>query len=322
MEFKAAGILWNFLSLGSLLVSVYLLIKMMKDFSWRKFMFYVFVFTIPFFPVKFNLGMGQINLFLLFFSVLSIFLYRKNHKSLSAIVLAYAIGVKFAPIVFILYFAVKKDWIHVLRVVLYSVLFFLMPVLFVPINWQRIYYRDVFPMSWTLAAKDWYYNQSLEGFISRSFHNPTIILASTYIFTILIGLSTYIRGRSVSWQRAVGACACLYLLIHPIALQHYFGFSIIPLIFLVDDFRATTTGKGQWLFLILGYFLIAGNIKNFDSIPRNINFLLSHQFYGILILWILVLWKEKAPRIILTLTSAALICGYILFGLCKAKVCF
>ena len=118
-------------------------------------------FTIFFFPVKFNIGNGQINHFILLFCSLSLYLYRLNKKNLSALFLAFAISIKLAPLIFLLYFMITKDWQQVLKVLSLTVLIFIVPILLLGWNYQQRYYQEIFFYSFTNGAKDWYYNQSL-----------------------------------------------------------------------------------------------------------------------------------------------------------------
>lgn len=323
LTFIQAGVIWNWASLGALVLSIYLIYKIaQKKFSLPVFGFYVFLFTVPYFPVKFDLGMGQINHFILLFCCLSLYLYERNHKSFAALSLAYAIGIKLAPIVFIFYFIIKKDWSQVIRVVLWTLIIFLLPILLVPIWMQQIYFTKVFFLSWTLAAKDWYYNQSLEGFLARSFQSPLGIIASTYLLTGLILVSTWFRGLKINCRRQMAAVSCLYLLIHPIALQHYFGFAIIPFILISAEFADSKAKRWEWILLGASYVLLAINIKTFDFWPREINFALSHQFYGILLLWLISLFRERLALVLLIILSLAPIITYSINLLCHAKICF
>lgn len=317
-DFRTANILWNILSLVCVLISVWVLLKIST--SYRKlplvivFLILSFLFTVPFFPVKFNIGNAQINHFILLFCVLGIYFYQSGKKNLSAFFLAFATGIKFAPVIFVLYFILKKDWPQVIRFVFWLLVVFALPLLFVPLSFQLDYWQKVLPLSFTLGAKDWYYNQSLWGFFARAFSSSLPIYLSTYLLTTLILFLTWWQGRKISWQRQLAAVSCLYLLIHPIALQHYFGFTIIPFILLLS--------RRNWLILTIAYLLLAFDIRNFAAVPRELNFVLSHDFYGVLILWICALWQEKFWQIAGIIWITAITLGYISMLICRARICF
>src|SRR3989344_4431360 len=234
LNFKAANILWNISSIFSVFLTIFLLLKLILPKLNRKiflliFLVLSFAFTIPFFPVKFNIGNGQINHFLLLLFTLSLYLYQTGRKKASAFFLALATAIKLAPAVLILYFLIKRD------------------------------YRQI-------------------GYL-------------------------------------------LYLLIHPIALQHYFGFAIIPLILLGVDFWRTHVSAKHWLLLIVAYILLALDIKNFTQIPKEFNFLLSHDFFAVLLLWLLALWKENISKALALVWVGVIIASYLSILLCQATLC-
>ncbi len=327
LDFRTANILWNISSLASVIVSVWLLLKIVqKDQLISPKVFLVFftvlslLFTVFFFPVKFDIGNAQINHFLLLFCVLAIYFYQQKHRNLSAFFLAFATGIKFAPGIFVLYFVIRKDWGQVSRFFFWVTMIFLLPFLFVPASYQWDYLTKVFPLSFTAGAKDWYYNQSLWGFLARSFRTNI----SQYLFyslSLFILFLTWLRGRNLPWKRQLAAVSCLYLLIHPIALQHYFSFAIFPLILLGWEIWQTKGSKGEWLVLAIGYILLATDIKNFQRIPKEFNFVLSHDFFAVFFLWIFALWREKFWQIIGVIWITVISASYIFMLLCRAKFC-
>lgn len=318
-----AGPIWNFASLASLMISIFFLLKLFgQKVTIVPFLVWTILFTLPFFPVKFNIGNGQINLFLLLFAVLSIYLYEKKKLNLSAFFLSFAIGIKFAPAIFVLYFLIKKDYAQIFRIGIWTLVLFLASLIVVPEVLHVEYYSNIFPLSFTLGAKDWYYNQSLEGFLSRSFRTPWIILTLTYIFSAFLILITWIKGQKTDKYRLWSAIACLYLIVHPIALQHYFVFSVIPFILLSLYFRQQKSGILIWVVIIFSYLLIAKDIRNFHLVPPEFRFLLSHMFFGIISLWVLSLWENHSGKILTLIWVIFTLTAYMLHAFCKAKICF
>lgn len=309
LDYQTANVIWNVLSMLSILVSIWLVCKIGQiEKIWLGPL--ALLFTFFFFPTKFNLGNGQINAFLLLFCVLSLYFYQKSRKNFSAFWLALATGIKFAPAIFILYFVIRRDWRQVFR--FFSFLFSLVGFSFwlIPAAYQLVYFRDILPLSFTSAAKDWYYNQSLWGFLARSVPPVQFLFYPLAIFILLL---TWYRGRVLSWKRALAAVSCLYLLIHPIALQHYFVFALIPWILLLD--------RRDWISLTGTYLLLAVDVKNFNAVPREFYFLLSHDFYGILALWVLALWREKFWKIAAHLWIFLFLGTYVLNLACRGGFC-
>lgn len=289
---NTANVIWNVLSLLAVVVSIRLLTA-------KHFWPLVLLFTVFYFPVKFNIGNGQINHFLLLFVTLALYFYDSKHKNLSAFFLGFAITVKLAPVIFLFYFFIKKDYQQITRILAFIVF---ITFIFVPWNYQLVYFRDVLPLSFTTGAKDWYYNQSLWGFLARTFP-PNLSMALFYLLSLLILFLTWRRGRQINTKRVLAAVSCLYLLIHPIALQHYFGFAIIPLILLWD--------RKYWKILTVCYLLLAFDIKNFAAIPKDFSFILSHDFYAVMMLWIFALWREGYKKIIALVWTGVLIFAYV-----------
>lgn len=335
LRYTQAAPLWNIGSTLAVIISIYLVLKiasLVKKIHPLSLMALVimfsFLFTVPFFPVKFNIGNGQINHFILLFSVLGLYFYETGRKNFSAFFLAFASAIKLAPLIFLLYFIIRKDWRQVIRVLLFFAAFYLLPFMFFSWDFQKRYYLEIFWYSFTLGSKDWYYNQSLFGFLARSIHNPILIQAAFYGLSVLLLCLTYIKGIKISKLRAMAAVSSLYLIIHPIALQHYFGFALIPLILLAveverkQDDKHSAPWYKNWLPLIISYLLISWNIKRSDLIPREFNVLLSHQFWGILIVWLLALWRDKFWLIVSILWTTLIIAAYTAQLLCRAKICF
>ena len=310
-DFNTASILWNIFSTISLLTSVWLLLKIINRASLLNFIVTSFLFTLPFFPVKNNIGNGQINLFIMLFCVASLYFYEKGKHKTSVLLLAFATSIKLAPGIFVLYFVLRRDWKQVWRFLLALGFCFLAPLLFISWNYQKDYYTDIIFWSFTMGAKDWYYNQSLFGFLARTFSQPVFVQAMFYGLTVLILFFSIRFGQNLPRLRQMAVVSCLYLLIHPIALQHYFGFSIIP--FIILGFNRYT---------ILAYLLIACDIKNFSQVRREFNFILSHNFFGILLLWVNALWDVRTIRVVGAVWVVGIALLYLFTLLCRGGFCF
>lgn len=317
-----AAPLWNISSTLAIVASIWLILKIVtsKPKLWL-FVCLSFLFTIPYFPVKFNIGNGQMNHFVLLFSVLGLFFYTKERKNFAALFIAFAASIKLAPLIFLLYFLIKKDWTQVLRTFLFFIAFFILPFLFFSWDWQSRYYEEIIFYSFTTGAKDWYYNQSLSGFLARSFANETLFLPIFYLISLGIFLATWIRCRRLNLFRILSAVAILYLLIHPIALQHYFGFALIPLIFLGADLVKTGGQKVHWLGLIAAYLLFAFDIKQFALVPEAFTPVLSHMFFGSVLIWLMALWKEKYLAAVFITFAVIVSFIYLLAISCRAGFC-
>lgn len=311
LDFQTANLLWNILSTLAVLVSIWLICQV-AGVRQKWYLPLVLLFTVFFFPVKFNIGNGQINHFLLLFCSLALYLYQAKRPKLSAFFLATATAIKFAPAIFLLYFIIRRDWRYLRFFFAWLLILIGISIIFVPIDFQLVYWRDVLPLSFTTGAKDWYYNQSLWGFLAKAL--PASLAAFLfYPLALLILYLTWWRGRKLPKIRALAAVSCLYLLIHPIALQHYFGFATIPFILLL--------ARRNFLPLFFAYLLLAIDIKNFSAVPKEFTFILSHDFYGVLVLWLLALWQEKFWQIATVFWASGVSLAYVLFLFCRAGAC-
>lgn len=292
-----AAPLWNFGSVAAFILAIWLILRMSKTkVSLLGFIFLTAAFTIFYFPEKFNLGNGQINNYIFLLTVLGI--------SWSPLFLAAAISIKLAPAIFLLYFLILRDRQKILITILFVLVLFVLPIVIWGWDFQKRYYQEIFFYSFTLGAKDWYYNQSLFGFLARTFSNPVLINGLFYSLSIVFVVLTWWRGRRLPKNRALAAVGCLYLLIHPVALQHYFMFAVLPFILLI---------KSDKKILIISYLLLAANIKEPNLVPKMFNFILSHQFYGIFILWLLALFDRKIWKILQLLWVSVIGFAYVLF---------
>jgi hypothetical protein len=293
LVFLQNRLVFDVLSAFAFLVSLYLLTNKKLFLSLTVYAIFHFLF----FPLKFNYGMGQINNFILLFVVLA---YYYN-----PFFLAYAIGIKLSPIIFLFYYFVMKDFRKICTVVCCLLLLIVASLILIQWDFQKIYFLEVFWRAFGSGGKEVYYNQSLQGFLSRA--GAALLNLPLSIFILLV---TWIRGQKLSSERVFSAVACLMLMLNPIAWQHHFVLAIIPLILLFNLNK---------LLVILSGVLLAWNFKQPEIIP---NELLSHQFYGIFILWMLALFGKDSLRIIGIIGTIGIIGVYCRYLLCRGFICF
>jgi len=75
------------------------------------------------FPVVHNFKWGQISVLLVLSLLACFYFYRRGRKVVSAVLLAFAIAIKFFPVFFLLYFVVRRDWRFCLACVVASAVF-------------------------------------------------------------------------------------------------------------------------------------------------------------------------------------------------------
>ncbi len=276
-----AGMVWNLISLAAFLAALWLVFKLTdKQVVWWHYLLAVFLFTLPFFPEKFNLGNGQINNFIFFFSILSLWLYQGKKFWLAALILAYAVGIKLTPIMFLFLFVIKHDWKQLGRTLSGIATVLILPVLFLGPNSYLKYYGRIIFLGLVSTGKAVYYNQSLSGLLSRSL--PSGGQEIYYWLALIFLVTTYLALRRAPLALVAAALTSLYLMLHPLAWQHHFVFAALPLIVLWRH-------QPHWS-LGLAYALLAGNLTHPEIFAIG-NPILSHQFWGNFWLW---LWAIKS----------------------------
>lgn len=289
--YEVATKLWVILLVLFILGSLHVLFKISqrKSFSNESLILSSFVFLS--FPVKFSLGMGQINPFLLFFVVLIILKLLDKKDDIAGVLSAFIFQLKFFPLLFVPYLLAQKRFKYFYGVVLTSiVLLFVMTVLqMIPEN--ITFYKEILPgllSSW----KDDYYNQALTGVISRSIEDDELrqILKIFFSSILLIttGITAFMKRKVNKYQYLIlTALITLSLLINNFSWQHHFIF-LIPSFFAVYYYiKENRISSIYLIILFFAYLLVSLNLKDPNSYPAVVQ---SHVFYGGLLLLLLQLF--------------------------------
>jgi alpha-1,2-mannosyltransferase len=288
---QTAEDIWVLLSYGSLVVSVFLVIKTVsKTFPWVEFMI-IYGLSMLSFPVKFSLVLGQINLFVLLGICLCWYFYKRRKLAIAGVMLGLAGAIKITPLLFVLFFLRKREY----KLVAISwATFIFLTLLAVPLygaGWITGYYLGILPHFPTVGNAS-YYNQSLTGFLARSgVSNQIAGLVNYAVLIFLLVMSFFITKKDKASPEidlvSFGMFISATIIGSGLAWQHHLVWLIIPFIsFWV--FLSRQKHKNRWLIfcLILAYFLVAGNVKNPDDFSGpGVSLLLSHGLYGALLLF-------------------------------------
>lgn len=292
-----AAKIWTFFSMLALLAAVFLIFRLYDKKIFSTLGFLVLGLVCFSFPVKFTLGLGQINNFVLLVFVAAIFLLNKNKKYLSMFLLALSFAVKLFPSYLLLYFVLAKKWKLLVLFTISLIALSLFALLF--LGWQvnATFYQNFLP---TLVNgwKTDYYNQSLTGFIGRSFARNGFSLAvidSVSIIFILTSCLTVFKSLKdkMLTNMGFGLLITLNLIVNNFSWQHHFVFLLFP--FLVTLFYIQNLKNNLKLLFILfiSYVLVSFNLKDPHIVPV---LLQSHVLYGAVLLWILevyLIWKDS-----------------------------
>lgn len=334
LPLNQASIVFTIFSIVCLLVSIFLLSRIFSYpfFSIPNLCIATLIFIS--FPAKFTLGMGQMNMIILLLLTLVLYFQKKQKEFLAGIFLGASIAIKLFPVILPIYMLVKisKDtkrvyvsrwvWSSFFKSSTAHVKMWLKPkqlhvgmrflsgiflgvgtaavlvLVFVPLEQSRQFLFEILPdlfFSW----KTDYYNQSLSGFIGRSFGigqlGSVLKLILSFIITTVVIIIIVRNEKENLASKALkfGAIINASLIINTFSWQHHFVWMIIPFYATFYYLRKFDFSKNYYLALVVSYFLVSINFKDPSVLPL---LLQSHVFLGafvLLLLDLLLLLRNK-----------------------------
>jgi alpha-1,2-mannosyltransferase len=272
--------IWTAIMITLLPFSIYLIFKINNKKFFTPLGFVILGLSYLYFPVRFTLGMGQINILIFFLVVLSIYLLNINKSILSGLSLALPFAIKFFPVLFVPYLLViKKN-----KILSYSLLFFLV---FTVIGFMLapalniFYFEKIFP-SLLSSWKTDYYNQSLTGFIGRfivqdELRNILRVLISLLIIIVsFIPIFKYSKKTKERINLELSLLVSVSLIANNFSWQHHFVLLLFPLITLFLYIFGIKLSFWYYFFIGLSFLLTTLNLTS----PSSYHVLAqSHVFY-------------------------------------------
>jgi hypothetical protein len=294
-----ASYVWTSVSLASFVGSVVLLLRMHKIrlFTNKALLFVIFAMLA--FPVKFTLGMGQINLFILFIFLLGVTYYLDGKKKLSGVFFGLTLALKFFPVILLAYFLFRKEWKVFVFSCITFVLLCVLALLFVGFDMYKFYILQVIPGIFS-SSQIAYYNQALSGVIARQF---TDILQGSILKIALSGLlviftfyAIWLVKKKSEFIRIleISLIMTLSLLVHSFSWQHHFVWLLLP--FSVVLSKSVLITKKMYAILLSSAFFVGVNAKRPEFLPLIFQ---SHVFFGTILLWlflIFLLYKKSYAK--------------------------
>jgi alpha-1,2-mannosyltransferase len=249
------------------------------------------------FPVKFTLGMGQINNFILLLFVAAIYLLQKKKSYLSAFLLAFSFAVKLFPAYLILQFIVMRKWKILISFVSSLVILSVVALIIIGPKINLYFYQHLLP-TFLIGWKTDYYNQAITGFIGRSlpynfFSQELVNFLS--LFFILASCLVIFKARKNKQliNMSFGLLITLNLIVDNFSWQHHFVFLIFPFLTTLFFIRKMKQNF-KWLFMLfISYALVSFNLAKPYAVPV---LLQSHVLYGAILLWIMEVYFICATR--------------------------
>jgi hypothetical protein len=276
--------LWTIGSIIALLLSLNLLLKIynQKFISTEGLILSSLAFLA--FPIKFSLGMGQINIYVLLLIIMFIYFLNKS-KTYSGIFLGLSLMLKVFPLTVIYYLITTKKWKTIGYIFLTLILGLIFTLVFVKIEIITYFIQKIVPTlldSW----KGDYYNQSLTGALVRAgiYNNRGLIRdAITLIITLPILWVVFINKSKDKFitNLIIGTLLTLNLLINSFSWQHHFVW-LLPSFFATYFYLKKSKAKNYLYYLLFFcYLLVSLNLKRPLDLPLLAR---SHVFLGTIIL--------------------------------------
>lgn len=298
LPIELAEDVWTLFSLFALFASILLLLRITKIYSTRNF-FIVTGLAMLSFPVKFNLGMGQINLILLLLTCLSFYWYRKRLPVLAGSALAVAAALKLTPLVLILFFLKKRQWKIVLSCVVGFIVLNFLGLILLGSSATLEYWQKIFPAIPTVGNAI-YYNQAFTGWLARAEVVDQLARINNYVvFGGMLAMSWFTtrkESQPVGVELSeLGLFMISVLVGTGLAWQHHYVALLIPFFALTLAVNNLKHSKyGYLMAIVASYLLVAANIKNPLAIQGQWQqFVLSHVLIGAIILFIVTVFRLR-----------------------------
>ena len=280
---STASLFLLFISLGSFLGSLYLLTKMFFKPAQKWLVFFLSsVLFIQFFPTKFTLTLGQINLIILFLIVLGFYFYQKKKDVSSGLFLGIATLIKIFPGFLILFFLKEKKWKIMISFLVTCLLGVLLTILiFKPVLFFS-YFGSVGGNLFFKGGEVSYFDQSLNSFLLRLNLPNLWRLGLRLIFTFM-SLWIFLKNRNKALSY-FGLIFSILIFLPSFAWFHHYVI-LIPLMM----FLWSQTKKKDYLskiLLALVYLLVSFHFRYPEIFPGKNIILASHPFFGALLLWL------------------------------------
>ncbi|OGG12937.1 hypothetical protein A2773_01880 [Candidatus Gottesmanbacteria bacterium RIFCSPHIGHO2_01_FULL_39_10] len=277
--------LWLFMSFVFLFLSLIFLFKINKQKLLTPQSIFLCSLVFLSFPLKFTLGMGQINVMILLFSVLFIYFLHKDKDYIAGILLGLSISLKLFPVLLLPYLLLIRKWKILLSALTTLITITVLTLFAFGHEMLLEFWYKVLPA----LGSPWdggYYNQALSGTITKLTGSPNQLF-QFIVSSILIIISAWVilskKKKTHSMiSMDIGMIITLSLLINNFSWQHHFVWLLIPFLTI---FYYLKKNKYQWHYYVLlgiSSFLVSINLRFPSLYPPLIK---SHVFFGAFILW-------------------------------------
>lgn len=254
--------MWTWLNIGFLYAIFYLFYKL-KQISFdqpKDFLIIVFLFALTGRYILTDFRLGQVNVLLCFLMLLTMYLEINKKYFWAGVILAFSLMIKFFPLLFVLYFLIKRRFELLAIMSLALVFFLLLPSIYSGFNLNLRYLQDWFNLLKTTPAVILYSfkNNSLLAFFSWNMivkyhiHNvfdylyvnkpltPGVyyawVASCLFFFIAFYHDSISTKSTDRDWTQVYLDYSCLFvcaLLFNPLAYLNALTFLIVPYFFIL-----------------------------------------------------------------------------------------
>lgn len=299
-------IIWTFVSLSSLIFSLKYIFKVVDWKPTKNEILIIFSLSILSFPVRWTFGLGQINFLVLFFIVLTYYFSIKNKNVFAGICLGISVILKMTPLLLLFYFLIKRRFKIIIAALITIVSLLIFSGLIFGFDLVKEYLFVVIPRLFDPLTKHGYYNQAFSSLSAGLIFDKNILTSINFLFAgILLVIDFFVFRKKKKVDALDYSLAIItMLLVNGFSWQHHFVLLLFPFLVLVNFFlkflKASPWRTWRILLLLALYVLVSFNFKNQDLLGKGIfaTILLSHVFWGALLLWILIIFMIKNEKVL------------------------
>lgn len=297
-------IIWTFVSLSSLIFALKYIFKVVDWKPTKNEILIIFSLSILSFPVRWTFGLGQINFLFLFFIVLTYYFSIKNKNVFAGICLGISVILKMTPLLLLFYFLIKRRFKIIIAALITIVSLLIFSGLIFGFDLLKDYLFIVIPRLFDPLSKHGYYNQAFSSLSAGLIFDKNILTIVNFLFAgILVVIDFFIFRKKKKVDALDYSLAIItMLLVNGFSWQHHFALLLFPLLTLskVSPCICKVRPCRGILILFISYLLVSFNFKNPDLLGKGIfaTILLSHVFWGSLLLWILIVFSIKNEKLL------------------------
>lgn len=263
-DFRQAAVIWNILNQIALLLSIWLMLKMVKIKPLSEEALFVLFLVFSFWPIREALHLGQVTFLSMLLVTASVFLMKDHRWVLAGILLSFAIQTKEHIALSLLVFVWKKNWKVLIGVALGFFSVKILEISIFGLHRELAYWRFLFGFG--TQAHLGVNNHSLMSAICRVGNNPSCGFVGAAFLIGLAGLAFFWTRRTADALSSFFPFLILSFIASPwVNETHYMILcpAIISIWFSIDKIQS----RHHYVLFILAYLLL-GVGYSLNSFPR------------------------------------------------------